>query len=161
MRHSPSIFSILLLLLIVVPIIEIALFIQAGSLIGFWPTIGLILLTAVIGTSLLHIQGREAMLRAKEAIQKNQLPAACVLESVILLICYLLLLTPGFFTDAIGFILIIPASRRVLMKLAFKTTAKHGFNTSAANDDTTSSSPSSNTSSDPNEKIIEGEFRDL
>ncbi len=109
------IFPILITIFLLVPIVEIYLLIQVGGLIGVMPTIGLVVLTAVIGAALLRAQGLQTYLRFNQALSEGRLPATEILEGVALLIGGALLLTPGFFTDFIGFICLIPFSRRILI----------------------------------------------
>lgn len=109
------IFPLLVTIFLIVPIIEIYILIQVGGLIGVIPTIGLVVLTAVIGAALLRTQGLHTYLRFNQALGEGRLPAAEILEGVALLIGGALLLTPGFFTDTIGFICLIPFSRRALI----------------------------------------------
>ena len=90
-------------LFLIVPIIEIYLLIQVGGLIGALPTVFLIVLTAVIGGWLLRSQGMATLGRVQQTM---------LLEGAMLLIGGALLLTPGFFTDAIGFVCLIPLLRR-------------------------------------------------
>lgn len=100
-----------LLIFILVPIIEIWLFIQVDSIIGLWPTLASVVLTAVIGTWLLRQQGFAVLMQARGALEKSQFPLEQVIHGVFLLIAGLLLLTPGFFTDAIGFACLVPPLR--------------------------------------------------
>lgn len=109
------IFPFLVTIFLIVPIIEIYLLIQVGGLIGVMPTIGLVVLTAVIGAALLRAQGLQTYLRFNQALNEGRVPATEILEGVALLIGGALLLTPGFFTDVIGFICLIPFSRRTLI----------------------------------------------
>ncbi|MDH5300153.1 MAG: FxsA family protein [Gammaproteobacteria bacterium] len=106
---------ILLLLLIAVPIIEIYLFIQVGSAIGAWSTIGLVILTAVPGTFLLRQQGLSTLARVQTTLQRGEIPALEMVEGVILVIAGVLLIIPGFFTDTLGFLLLLPVFRRRLV----------------------------------------------
>ena len=108
---------IALLLFIVVPLIEIALFIQVGDAIGVLSTVALVVITAVIGVSLLRWQGLETMSRARSRMQAGEMPAREMAEGLMLLVAGITLLTPGFFTDAIGFVLLIPWSRYGLFRL--------------------------------------------
>lgn len=129
------VFPILLILFLVVPIIEIYLLIEVGGLIGVLPTIGLVVLTAVIGASLLRSQGSETYLRFNRALSEGRMPANEILEGVALLIGGALLLTPGFFTDAIGFICLLPFTRRPLVKFIinkFNPLANAGASTFAS-----------------------------
>lgn len=102
----------LLLLFIAMPIIEIAMFIQVGGQIGLLPTLAIVVLTAVVGTAMLQRQGRATLARARERLGSGQMPAEEMLEGLLLVVGGVLLLTPGFFTDAFGFACLIPISRR-------------------------------------------------
>ena len=107
---------ILLLALIGVPILEIAVFIEAGERLGLWPTLAAVILTAVVGTALLRIQGLSTLARARESLDAGQLPVAEVFDGLCLLLGGALLLTPGFVTDFLGFLLMIPPVRRFLRR---------------------------------------------
>ncbi len=107
-----GLFQILLLLFLLVPVIEIYLLIEVGSIIGALPTIFLVVFTAVVGAALLRWQGFTTFQRVREALARGEVPAIEMMEGVVLLICGALLLTPGFFTDAVGFLCLIPAVRR-------------------------------------------------
>jgi UPF0716 protein FxsA len=107
-------FPILAFLFIAVPLLEIFLFIQVGGWIGAWPTIGLVVLTAIAGAFLLRWQGLATLFRARQSLDRGQLPARELLEGVFLVFGGALLLTPGFFTDAIGFACLIPPARRAM-----------------------------------------------
>lgn len=107
-----GLFQILLLLFLLVPVIEIYLLIEVGSAIGALPTIFLVVLTAIVGAALLRWQGFSTFQRVREAMARGEIPAIEMMEGVVLLICGALLLTPGFFTDAVGFLCLIPAVRR-------------------------------------------------
>lgn len=106
----------LLALFVIVPIIEIALFIQVGGLIGLWPTLGIVLLTAVIGTSLMRSQGASAWLEVQRSFAEMRDPSRPLAHGVMILIAGMLLLTPGFFTDTMGVLLLIPGVRNLVMK---------------------------------------------
>lgn len=108
-------FPVLALVFIVVPVIEIFLLIQVGTIIGVWWTIGLVVLTAVIGVRLLKIQGISTLMRAQEKMQTGQMPAQEMLEGIGLIVAGAFLLTPGFFTDGVGFCLLIPPIRRAMV----------------------------------------------
>ena len=110
---------LLLLIFIAVPIIEIAAFIEVGGLIGLWPTLGCVVLTAVIGTFLLRQQGLSVLRRAQDSVQNNQIPMDSVMHGAFLLFAGALLLTPGFFTDAVGFALLVPPIRVAIARFAW------------------------------------------
>lgn len=95
-----------------VPIIEIYLLIQVGSVLGALTTVLLIILTAVLGATLIRIQGFSTWQRMQISLANEEIPAIEMVEGIILLISGALLLTPGFFTDAIGFLCLIPGLRQ-------------------------------------------------
>ncbi len=109
------ILTIFFILFISIPLIEIFLFIQVGSVIGAWSTIAFVFLTAILGAFLLRQQGLHTLARGRAAMDRNQLPARELLEGMILVITGALLLTPGFFTDAIGFLCLVPMVRSKLV----------------------------------------------
>lgn len=90
--------------------------IQVGSLIGILPTIALVVLTAVIGVWLLRLEGLATWIRVQEKLTQGEVPGVEMLEGIMLIVGGTLLLTPGFFTDTIGFICLIPIFRRPLAR---------------------------------------------
>lgn len=109
-------FPILLLLFIFVPIIEIGLFIQVGGILGLWPTIALVLLTSFVGASLVRSQGLQTLLSVQNRLQQGELPAQQIFEGVMLAVAGVLLLTPGFMTDTLGMLVLLPAPRAIIAK---------------------------------------------
>lgn len=101
----------LLLAFLLIPVIEIALFIQVGGLIGLWPTLAIVVGTAFLGTWLVRTQGRMAMGELQRAFSELDDPTEPLAHGAMILLSGVLLLTPGFFTDAIGFALLIPGVR--------------------------------------------------
>jgi UPF0716 protein FxsA len=112
-------------LLVGLPILEVYTFIQVGAAIDVWPTIGLVLLTAMLGTALIRWQGVAVLRRAQEALARGEAPLREVFDGVCLLIAGALLLTPGFITDSIGFALVLPPVR-MLVLLAVVSGVKSG-----------------------------------
>jgi len=110
------VFPILLLLFIFVPIIEIGLFIQVGGFLGLWPTIALVLITAFVGASLVRSQGLQTLMSVQNRLQQGELPAQQIFEGVMLAVAGVLLLTPGFMTDALGMLVLLPAPRAMIAK---------------------------------------------
>ncbi|NHF72965.1 FxsA family protein [Paracoccus xiamenensis] len=108
----------LFFLFILIPVIEIALFIQVGGLIGLWPTIGLVLLSAAIGSVLIRSQGGRALLEVQQSFRTLSDPTRPLAHGVMILFAGMLLLTPGFFTDTLGLLLLIPAVRDWVMRRA-------------------------------------------
>lgn len=105
-------FAILLALFFIIPIIEIYLLIEIGSIIGSFATIFAVVFTAVLGAWLVRIQGFSTLRRLQQTAAQGGIPAIEMLEGAMLLVAGALLLTPGFFTDAIGFLCLVPSIRR-------------------------------------------------
>lgn len=125
-------FPILLLLFIFVPIIEIGLFIQVGGFLGLWPTIALVLITAFVGASLVRSQGLQTLMSVQNRLNQGELPAQQIFEGVMLAVAGVLLLTPGFMTDALGMLVLLPAPRAVIAKylmskMVVKSVGGNGF----------------------------------
>lgn len=106
----------LFLAFLAVPLIEIALFIQVGGLIGLWSTLAVVILTAVLGTWLVRTQGRIAMGQLQRAFSQLDDPTEPLAHGAMILVSGVLLLTPGFFTDALGFALLMPPVRAAVFR---------------------------------------------
>ncbi|WP_299950085.1 FxsA family protein [uncultured Ruegeria sp.] len=116
----------LFLAFLLVPIIEIALFIQVGGLIGLWPTLAIVVLTAVLGTVLVRTQGRMALANLQRSFAELDDPTEPLAHGAMILLSGVLLLTPGFFTDAVGFALLVPGIRVAVFRyLKSKATITH------------------------------------
>lgn len=102
-------------LFVAVPIIEITLFIQVGGLIGLWPTLLIVIVTAILGTAMVRQQGALAMSQLRQSFAELNDPAEPLANGAMILLSGALLLTPGFFTDTIGFLLLIPAFRKLVL----------------------------------------------
>lgn len=102
---------LLFVVFLVVPIIEIALFIQLGSLIGLWPTLLGVVVTALIGSAVIRVQGISLIAEIRRMTAMGQLPARQIADGVMLAVSGALLLTPGYFTDTVGFLLLVPPVR--------------------------------------------------
>lgn len=111
-------FSILLVLFLAIPVLEIYLLIKVGTVIGAFPTVFMVVFTAVLGAWLLRIQGFATLNRVRSTMAKGGIPALEMLEGAVLLVSGALLLTPGFFTDAIGFFCLVPSFRRTMIRWA-------------------------------------------
>ena len=110
--HWSTMFPLFATAFLVIPVLEIYLLIRVGQVIGAGWTVVLVVLTAIIGVWLLRLQGLSTLARAQDKLRQNELPANEILEGMGLLVAGALLLTPGFFTDAIGFLLLLPPTRR-------------------------------------------------
>ncbi|MEX2416656.1 MAG: FxsA family protein [Paenibacillaceae bacterium] len=104
-------YRIIILIMIVVPAIEIWGLITVGRTIGAWQTFGVLLLTGFIGAYLARREGRRVWALAKLQMSQGQVPTQSILDGICILVGGLLLLTPGFFTDLIGILLVIPPTR--------------------------------------------------
>lgn len=109
--------AFLVLLFIVVPIVELWVIIEIGSLIGVLPTIALLLADALLGSLLLRHQGRGAWRRFNDALAARRFPGREVADGLLIAIGGTLLLTPGFITDVFGLILLIPPTRAIVRRL--------------------------------------------
>lgn len=107
---------IIFVVLVSVPIAEIAVILMVGSAIGALPTVALIILTAILGTVLLRRQGLSALTRLRADIKDGRVPAAAIGHAITVAVAGVLLLTPGFITDILGFTLFIPAVRSALWR---------------------------------------------
>ena len=110
------VFPILLLLFLAVPVAEIYVLIKVGSALGAPMTIGLVILTAVVGAALMRTEGMATIARVQQEMRTGQLPATGIIEGALLLFSGALLLTPGFLTDAFGFILVFRPTRMAIAR---------------------------------------------
>jgi UPF0716 protein FxsA len=101
-------------MLIVIPALEIALFILSGKLIGVWSTVALIVLTGIMGMWLAKRQGLAVIEEAKRELFYGRLPSGAILDGICVFIGGVLLLTPGFLTDVVGVFLLLPATRSIV-----------------------------------------------
>lgn len=111
----------LFLAFVAVPLTEITLFIQVGGAIGLGWTLAIVVLTALIGTSLMRTQGALAIREIKSSLSEVRDPTEPLVHGAMILFAGALLLTPGFFTDAVGFSLLVPGVR----KIAFQAIRKN------------------------------------
>ena len=130
-----------------VPLLEIYLLIKVGGLIGAWPTVALVVLTAVIGGVLLRQQGLSTLMRVQSTMARGQVPAMELLEGAVLLVGGALLLTPGFFTDAVGFLCLLPPTRRAFVQTLLRRSVVHV--------------QAHHPASRPGQRTFEGDYRDL
>ena len=103
-------------LFIIVPVVEMWLLIEVGSVIGAFPTIALVLLTAMIGVALLRREGLSTLTRGQDKVNRGELPAQEMVEGLMLAVSGALLLTPGFVTDFVGFVGLLPWTRVLIAR---------------------------------------------
>jgi len=155
----------ILLLFILVPIIEIGVFIQVGDLLGLGLTLMIVFATAIIGVNLLKQQGIRAWTDIQTRMAQGQVPALEMASAAQLLFAGGLLLTPGFVTDAVGFALMVPAIRLVVAKqLMSRWSAKTNQTHSSQFSQQAGFSPEPHQQARSRQKkqdqVIEGEFED-
>lgn len=111
---APTVWPVakLVLLFTVVPLVELYLLLLIGGWLGFWPTVGLVLVTGLFGAWLAKREGLRAIERWRSSLSRGQMPEEGVLGGVLLLVGGVLLVTPGVLTDVTGLALLVPASRR-------------------------------------------------
>ena len=148
-------FPAIFVLFIAVPIVEIAVLIKVGGLLGFLPTIGIVILTAVLGTTMLRAQSMSTLASVQSKLNAGEVPALQLMEGVALLIGGVLLLTPGFVTDAIGFFCLVPATRRWMIKRILARSNLVVMSSAQYRE----GQADSQTSRPSNGDVIEGEYR--
>jgi UPF0716 protein FxsA len=111
-----NVLIVLILVLIIVPAADFVLLLAAGGRIGWLLTLALAVLTGIIGAGLAKQQGMRTWFEIRRALSRGQLPSAPLLEGAMILFAGAVLLTPGFITDTVGFLLLVPPSRRWLAK---------------------------------------------
>ena len=157
----------LFLTFIAVPIIEIALFIEAGRVIGLLPTILITIGTAIAGSFLMRVQGFATLSRFSQAVEKGEMPVTPVVDGIGILSAGLLLLTPGLFTDAIGLLLFVPPVRRGIAKWLFGQALKRGtvkfrsFNRGDASPPRSGGAAPRDTGFKKSDDIIDAEFETI
>lgn len=149
---------LILIAFICVPLIEIGLFIQVGGFIGLWPTLLVVILTAVAGTALLRQQGLQTMARLQNSLERGEQPIGPLFDGFCVLAAGFLLLTPGFFTDALGFLLFTPPFRALLRR--FIASRIHVRPMNSATMGSTTQGTWTNTEA-PSEIVIEADYEDV
>lgn len=114
----------LILLFLLTPAIELGLLIQVDQLIGFWPTIGLIIATGVAGSYLAKREGLSTWKRLNERLTEGGLPGTELVDGVIILVAGALLITPGVLTDVVGFMGLLPPTRALIRSFVMKRIRK-------------------------------------
>jgi UPF0716 protein FxsA len=110
-------------LFFITPLVEMIILIEVGGMIGPLPTVGLVVLTAICGVWLLRLEGMATLTRVQEKLQRGEIPESELLEGIMLIIGGALLLTPGFATDIVGFVCLIPGLRRPLAARIIRSTS--------------------------------------
>jgi len=136
---------LLFLLFLIVPIIEIGIFIAVGEAIGLWLTLAGVVVTAMIGSFIIRIQGLSLIAEIQRLMAAGGLPARQIADGVMLAIAGALLLTPGYFTDFIGFMFLVPLVRdAVYFALKSRVSVATGFSASSQHEQSRKTSYSHN-----------------
>lgn len=98
----------------IIPIFEIYILIKIGSIFGAFTSIALVIITGFLGAYLARIQGLNTLFRIQESLREGRMPSGELFDALLILVAGLLLLTPGFFTDTIGFVLLIQTTRNII-----------------------------------------------
>ncbi|SDE64696.1 FxsA family protein [Limimaricola pyoseonensis] len=149
----------LLIAFIAVPLIEIALFIQVGGLIGLWPTLLIVVLTAIAGTALVRGQGAQAIAGLKRSLNEFKDPSRPLADGAMILFAGALLLTPGFFTDACGFALLMPPVRARVYKILREKVKVSQFEMHSEFGPRGPAGPQQQR--EPQDRVIDGEFHEV
>lgn len=155
---------VLFLLFAIMPIIEIALLVQVGGIIGGWNTIALVILTALIGSYLVRREGLATLQTAQAKMQRNEIPGNEIVQGLMLVIAGVLLVTPGFVTDILGLLFVMPGSRQYLARniskhMKARVVTSSTF-TSGQSPFSQHGDPFKGPAKDENGDIIEGEYTD-
>ena len=110
-------------LFFIIPLVEMIILIEVGGMIGPLPTVGLVVLTAICGVWLLRLEGMATLTRVQEKLKRGEIPESELLEGIMLIIGGALLLTPGFATDIVGFVCLVPGLRRPLAARIIRSTS--------------------------------------
>lgn len=157
MRSFPVFFVLFLL----IPIIEIFFIIKVDDVIGAWPTIFLVILTAVVGAGLLRQQGLSTLARFQNNMGKGKLPAQEMVEGILLAVGGALLITPGFVTDTIGFLCLLPFSRKYIAAHILKRSAVNMSARMGGGSQGSYSQDNKDTPFEPDSSTFEGEFTEV
>ena len=109
-------FGRLFALFLIVPVVDLALLVTVGGRLGFWPTLAIVVATAAAGSWLARREGVAAWTRVQRDLAGGGIPGHALLDGLVILIAGVLLLTPGFLTDIVGLLGLVPASRRVVRR---------------------------------------------
>lgn len=142
------VFLILLVALVSIPLVELYVLIAIGREIGAGTTIALVILTAFLGAWLLRAQGLATLARVRTSLDAGRLPALEMIEGLILLVTGAMLLTPGFMTDAVGFLCLVPVLRTQLARALVGQFEVHAVRRSAGRGDSSAGGPT----------IIDGDY---
>ena len=143
---------------IALPLLELALLVKSGQVIGFWATLAMVMGAGLLGALIVSRQGLKVLRRTQQALAEGRPPVAPVLDGVFLLLAGALLITPGFLSDVLALLLLIPPIRLAVARWSVKQLVKRALDVSNTRIDPASSPPSSGRKEG---LVIEGEFERL
>lgn len=150
-------FGKLFILFAILPIVEIALLVNVGEQIGGWNTVAIVIVTAIVGAYLVRQQGLATLMQAQQKMQTGALPGQEMAEGLLLVIAGVLLVTPGFITDALGFLFCLPFTRPFIARGLLKQFAVQVVSNQSQQGFYTHAEWQSKPQNDEDD-IIEGEF---
>ncbi|WP_218354163.1 FxsA family protein [Alteromonas lipotrueiana] len=154
---------ILFLLFAILPIIEIAILVKVGGIIGGWNTIALVIITAFIGAYMVRREGLQTLQKAQAKMQQNELPGSEMVQGLMLVVAGVLLVTPGFMTDIIGMLFVFPGSRHFIaghISKHMKTRVVAGAGFGGRGPFEQPQSPFSQKTDDKDGDVYEGQYTD-
>ncbi|WP_191485395.1 FxsA family protein [Pseudomonas sp. FEN] len=148
-----------LLLFLLFPVLELYVFFQVSTAIGFFPALALIILGSMLGVLVLRVAGIATALRARESLNRGELPAQTMLEGLMLALGGGLLLLPGFISDVVGLVLLLPITRRLLADRMRRRAEEQALRQRAFADDPLARGPVGSPPANSRQpQVIEGEF---
>ncbi|MEL4440604.1 FxsA family protein [Shewanella algae] len=113
-------FLIMFIIFVLIPVVELSVLIRVGEVLGSWNTVALVILTAVVGVSLVRSQGLSTLMSVQKKLAAGEAPGQEIVEGMMLAMAGILLLIPGFVTDLIGLILLTPITRAPLARYFYQ-----------------------------------------
>lgn len=107
-------FFMLFILFLSIPFLEVILLIKMASVLGFWPTLGIQVATAILGAALARVQGWLVWLRIKNELAAGRLPADAMMDGFLIFVAGIILITPGLISDTVGFLVLLPPTRSLI-----------------------------------------------
>ena len=147
-----------LLLFLLFPVLELYVFFKVSTAIGFFPALLLIIASSALGVLVMRVAGLATALRARESLQRGELPAEEMFQGLLLAVGGGLLLVPGFITDALGLICLLPFTRRLIGRRLRERAEAQAMRQRAFSDDPFASRPGAQGGTPRQPNVIEGEY---
>lgn len=147
-----------LLLFLLFPVLELYVFFKVSTAIGFFPALLLIIASSALGVLVMRVAGLATALRARESLQRGELPAEEMFQGLLLAVGGGLLLVPGFITDALGLICLLPFTRRLIGRRLRERAEAQAMRQRAFSDDPFAGRPGAQGGTPRQPNVIEGEY---